>query len=79
MKAQIRLQLSIGLAAALLLGMMAALGMWGGERVALAWGNTLYVDAAGSCGGHTPCYTTVQAAVDAATTGDVIRDRKSVV
>lgn len=73
MKAQIRLQLSIGLAAALLLGLMAALGTWGGERVALAWGNTLYVDAAGSCGGHTPCYTTVQAAVDAATTGDVIR------
>jgi len=33
---------------------------------------TLYVDDDGQCGGNAPCYTTIQAAVDAATTGDTI-------
>ncbi len=33
----------------------------------------IYVSADGSCGGNTPCYTTVQAAVDAASSGDEIR------
>jgi len=33
----------------------------------------LYVDPYGVCGGNTPCYTTVQAAVDAASTGSIIK------
>jgi hypothetical protein len=32
-----------------------------------------YVDPAGSCGGNTPCYTTIQAAIDAAGAGVVIK------
>ena len=32
----------------------------------------LYVDAAGSCGGNSPCYTTIQAAINAANDGDTI-------
>ena len=73
MKAKIHLQLSIGLAMVLLLGTLAVLRTGSGPQIALAWGNILYVDAAGSCGSHTPCYTTVQAAVDTAATGDEIR------
>ena len=33
----------------------------------------IYVDAAGSCGGHTPCYTTVQGGIDWAYTGSAIK------
>ena len=33
---------------------------------------TRYVSTDGLCGGHTPCYATVQAAVDAADGGDEI-------
>ena len=33
----------------------------------------LYVDPDGSCGGNTPCYTTVQTAVNAASTGTSIK------
>lgn len=33
----------------------------------------LYVEATGSCGGKTPCYSTVQAAIDAASSGDFIK------
>ena len=36
-------------------------------------GQTVYVDPAGSCGGDTPCYTTIQAAIDAASSGSVIK------
>jgi len=36
-------------------------------------GTTIYVDPAGSCGGNTPCYTTIQAAVNAASTGTTIK------
>ncbi|MBC8176585.1 MAG: S8 family serine peptidase [Deltaproteobacteria bacterium] len=36
-------------------------------------GSTLYVDTSGSCGGNTPCYTTVQGAIDAAGTGATIK------
>ena len=32
----------------------------------------LYVSSTGQCGGKSPCYTTIQAAVDAATTGCAI-------
>ncbi len=35
--------------------------------------NTLYVAADGNCNGATPCYTTLQAAVDAAATNDTIK------
>ena len=31
-----------------------------------------YVDPAGGCGGNLPCFTTIQAAIDAATAGDTI-------
>jgi len=40
--------------------------------LALADGNTLYVDAANLCDGNTPCYTHVQDAVNAASPGDTI-------
>jgi parallel beta-helix repeat protein len=33
----------------------------------------MYVESSGSCGGNTPCYSTIQAAIDAAETGSVIR------
>jgi len=33
---------------------------------------TLYVDAAGSCSGNSPCYTTIQAAINAASDYDTI-------
>jgi len=35
--------------------------------------STIYVDPSGSCGGNTPCYTTIQAAVNAASTGTSIK------
>ena len=73
MKTWVRISFVVALAFVFLAGTLAALGTGRGRQTALAWGNTLYVDAAGSCGGHTPCYTTVQAAVDAAATGDEIR------
>jgi subtilisin family serine protease len=34
---------------------------------------TIYVDPSGSCGGNTPCYTTIQTAVNAASTGTSIK------
>src|SRR5205085_10739686 len=33
---------------------------------------TLYVDPAGTCGGNSPCFTTIQAAINAASPGDTI-------
>jgi hypothetical protein len=39
----------------------------------LGWGATLYVTETGECGGSTPCYSNIQAAVDAAYDGDEIR------
>jgi len=39
----------------------------------LSGGTTSYVDPSGSCGGNSPCYTTVQAAVSAASTGTTIK------
>jgi hypothetical protein len=33
---------------------------------------TRYVDLAGQCGGNTPCYTTIQAAINASANGDTI-------
>ena len=40
-------------------------------RYALAAG-TLYVNSDGVCGGNSPCYTTIQAAINAASPGDTI-------
>src|ERR1700722_16439184 len=34
---------------------------------------TSYVDKAGVCGGNTPCYTTIQAGIDASSAGDTIK------
>ena len=40
---------------------------------AIAWGADLYVNPDGLCGGNSPCYTTIQAAITAASpSGDVI-------
>lgn len=39
---------------------------------ATAAGNTLYVDDDASCGGLSPCYTSIQAAIDGASAGDTI-------
>jgi len=62
---------------ALALGLGLALGLlWllGSQNsVALADPGILYVAPGGDCGGATPCYATVQAAVDAANPGDEIR------
>jgi C1A family cysteine protease len=35
--------------------------------------SAIYVDPSGSCGGYTPCYSTIQAAIDAASSGSVIK------
>ena len=39
----------------------------------LGGASTLYVDPSGWCGGNTPCYTTIQAAINAAGSGVVIK------
>ena len=36
-------------------------------------GNKIYVGASAKCGGKTPCYSSIQAAINAAGTGDIIR------
>lgn len=63
----IALSLGLGLA----LGLLWLLG--GQNSVALADPGILYVAPAGDCGEATSCYTTIQAAVDAANTDDEIR------
>ncbi len=57
-------------AAILLVLVRLALGVADGVR---ASPGILYVSQGGSCNGLNPCYTTVQAAVDASVTGDEIR------
>ncbi len=42
-------------------------------RAAEAAGDTLWVDAAGGCGGATPCFSTIQSAIDAAGPGQTVR------
>ncbi|MHB0878376.1 MAG: cohesin domain-containing protein [Anaerolineae bacterium] len=59
-------QIRLLLAAAVVMSMFAL-----GAVPAGATGTTLYVDKAG-CGGLTSCYTTIQAAIDAANSGDTI-------
>ena len=45
-----------------------------GDAIDSIEGNlALYVEPAGSCGGNTPCYTTIQEAVNAAASGAIIR------
>ena len=48
---------------------MSVQGSNGAIRIAPA----VYVQASGSCGGNTPCYSTIQAAIDAAETESVIK------
>ncbi len=38
-----------------------------------AAGDVLWVDALGACGGEAPCFTRIQAAIDAATAGQTVR------
>ena len=36
-------------------------------------GNNIYVEANGTCASNMPCYSTIQAAIDAASTGAIIK------
>ena len=63
----VSLTLGVGLALALLWLLGSP------NHVAVADGGLLYVAPRGECGKPTPCYATVQAAVDAASRGDEIR------
>ncbi len=38
----------------------------------------VYVEPDGLCGGNTPCYSTIQSAIDAASSGSVIKIREGV-
>jgi len=64
-----------GLAGSLLAACLALLGLlWlSGITSAQASPGTRYVAPGGNCGGATPCYSTIQAAVDAASDGDTIK------
>lgn len=35
--------------------------------------STIYVEPSGSCGSYTPCYSTIQAAIDAADSGTTVK------
>ena len=63
--------IALALGLGLVLGLLWLLGSQ--NSVALADPGILYVAPGGDCGGATPCYATVQAAVDAASSGDEIR------
>ena len=66
-----RIALALILGLGLTLGLLWLLGSQ--NSVALADLGILYVAPGGDCGGATPCYATVQAAVDAANAGDLIK------
>jgi len=66
---QCLIALAVGLG--LVLGLLWLLGSQ--NSVVLADPGILYVAPGGDCAGATPCYATVQAAVDAASSGDGIR------
>jgi parallel beta-helix repeat protein/putative cofactor-binding repeat protein len=66
-----RIAFALSLGLGLALGVLWLLGSQNGA--ALADPGILYVAPGGDCGGATPCYATVQAAVDAASAGDEIR------
>ena len=67
---RIWLRLGIPLVAALWLVLLLGAGL---HAAAAPVATTRYVDSGGSCGGATPCYTTIQAAVDAAADGDLVK------
>jgi hypothetical protein len=63
-----------GLTAVILTSLLvASFSLPGGVQIAHAVPTLRYVAPGGSCGGATPCYAGVQAAVDAAAAGDEIR------
>jgi hypothetical protein len=64
---------SIGAAVSLMLLVVAIEPTLLSPHLAQASSGILYVAPSGDCGGATPCYTSVQAAVDAAAVGDEIR------
>jgi hypothetical protein len=66
-----RIVFALSLGLGLALGLLWLLGSQ--NSVALADPGILYVAPGGDCGGVTPCYATVQAAVDAANSGNEIR------
>jgi fibronectin-binding autotransporter adhesin len=66
-----RIAFALSLGLGLALGVLWLLGNQGGA--ALADPGILYVAPGGDCGEATPCYATVQDAVDAASAGDEIR------
>jgi fibronectin-binding autotransporter adhesin len=66
-----RIAFALSLGLGLTLGLLWLLGSQ--STVALADPGILYVAPGGNCGGATPCYATVQDAVDAANAGDEIR------
>jgi len=66
-----RIAFALSLGLGLALGVLWLLGSQ--NSAALAEPGILYVAPGGDCGGATPCYATVQAAVDAASAGDEIR------
>ncbi len=67
-----QLLVSLALGIGLVCGLPAALGLGIGPLGTYAAGPR-YVSPDGNCGGFTPCYTSAQAAVDAAVPGDEIR------
>jgi hypothetical protein len=64
---------AIGLVSFLSMLLIASLLFGASNQAAQAATGIHYVAPGGSCGGRTPCYSTVQAAVDAAQPGDEIR------
>jgi len=66
-----RIAFALSLGLGLVLGLLWLMGSQ--NSVALADPGILYVAPGGDCGGATPCYATVQTAVDAASEGDVIK------
>jgi len=66
-----RILVAVSLSVGLTLGLLLLLGSQGG--VVLADPGILYVAPGGNCGGATPCYDSVQAAVDASNGGDLIK------
>jgi hypothetical protein len=55
--------------------LFALMGVTGGEQLVVPTqiSKTHYVTPGGDCGGSTPCYGAIQAAVDAASNGDIVK------
>ena len=71
----VRTGLAFSLALVMLLGALTLLRMWHPAVPVRAYGNSgvLYVASGGDCGSASPCYSSVQAAVNDASSGDEIR------